>query len=61
MTQNLTAVFSPQSIAIVGASTDSHKVGRVILDNLINSGYSGKIYPVNPKSECLAGLLCYQR
>lgn len=42
-------IFSPRSIAIVGASQDSEKIASVLLKNLIEGGYNGKIYPINPK------------
>jgi len=42
-------IFSPKSIAIIGASQDSEKIASVILKNLIVGGYNGKIYPINPK------------
>lgn len=41
--------LSPQSIAIIGATTNRKKLGNVLLTNLINGGYKGKVYPVNPK------------
>jgi len=56
---NLKYVFSPKSIAIVGASDNPAKLGNVILKNLIDGAYKGKIYPVNPKYDKLLGLECY--
>jgi len=47
----LEKIFNPQSVAIIGASRDSQKVGGAILENLIQSGFSGDVYPVNPKAE----------
>ncbi len=47
--------LSPRSIAIVGASQDKEKIGNVILKNLINGGYTGKIYPINPKYKEIEG------
>lgn len=48
-------IFSPKSIAIVGASQDTEKIASVILKNLIEGGYNGKIYPINPKYEEIQG------
>ncbi|NLI12191.1 MAG: hypothetical protein GX425_06120, partial [Peptococcaceae bacterium] len=45
MTNSLT---SPASIAVVGASKTPGKIGYSVVNNLIQSGYKGKIYPVNP-------------
>ena len=56
---NLQEFFSPRSVAIVGASREEGKVGYEILANMIASGYSGELYPVNPKADELQGLTCY--
>ena len=53
------SILSPKSIAIVGVSQDSEKISSVMLKNLINGGYNGKIYPVNPKYEELQGRKVY--
>ncbi|CAM2059419.1 Acetate--CoA ligase (ADP-forming) I [Desulfovibrionales bacterium] len=52
----LKIMFEPDTIAIIGASTNPGKIGNIILQNLIDSGYKGKIYPVNPKAEIICGL-----
>ena len=51
--------FNPESVAIVGASQNKGKVGHEILTSLINGGYKGKIYPINPKAETIEELKCY--
>jgi len=51
--------FNPKSVAIVGASGQKGKVGYEILKNMIDAGYKGKIFPINPKSETIEGLKCY--
>lgn len=56
---NLDSVFYPQSIAIVGASTKPGSVGNDLVKNLVEQGYEGKIYPVNPKTDRLFNLPCY--
>ncbi|MCL1984727.1 MAG: acetate--CoA ligase family protein [Methanomassiliicoccaceae archaeon] len=48
--------FSPGSVAVVGASSDPNKVGGMIIRNIINSGYSGKVYPINTKGGTICGL-----
>ena len=45
---HLRSLFNPDSIAIIGVSRSSHKLGNVILSNLIAAGYKGTIFPVNP-------------
>ncbi|MHC1716784.1 MAG: acetate--CoA ligase family protein [Candidatus Dojkabacteria bacterium] len=52
-------ILSPKSIAIVGVSEQVNKIGSVLLKNLIDGGYNGKIYPVNPKHEELQGRKVY--
>ncbi len=52
-------LFEPDSIAIVGAAREELKVGHIVVKNLLESGYEGRIYPVNPKSEEILGIKCY--
>ncbi len=52
-------LFSPASIAIIGASMDENKIGNVILRNLVSSGFSGRVYPVNPSYSEIMDLKCY--
>jgi acetyltransferase len=52
-------LFHPKQIAVIGASGSPRKIGRVILDNIVKSGYRGRIYPVNPQEKEIAGLKCY--
>ncbi|SHK87864.1 acetate--CoA ligase alpha subunit [Desulforamulus aeronauticus] len=56
---DLTPLFHPNSVAIVGASNKPDKIGNVIVRNVIDCGFSGKIYPINPKEPKIAGLPCY--
>ena len=56
---SLKSFFNPKSVAIVGASSQKGKVGYEILRNMIDAGYKGKIFPINPKSETIEGLPCY--
>ncbi len=51
--------LNPKSIAIIGASTDSEKIASVILRNVIEGGFNGKIYPINPKYEEIQGRKTY--
>jgi len=52
--------FNPKSIAIIGASKREGKVGYTVLNNIIKSGYQGKIYPINPKGGNILGLSAYE-
>ncbi len=55
----LDALFNPRSIAVIGASRHPGKIGYTIVRNLIESGYTGKIYPVNPFAKEILGLKAY--
>ncbi len=49
----------PESIAVVGASSDPQKVGHAILKNILDGGFEGPVYPINPKSDTILDLKCY--
>ena len=53
--ENLDKIFHPNSIAVVGASERKGSVGAALMDNLIERGFSGDIYPVNPKHKKIRG------
>jgi acyl-CoA synthetase (NDP forming) len=57
---SLDAFFKPDSVAIVGASSDPKKVGNTALRNLVSMGYRGKIFPVNPREDSILGFRCYK-
>ncbi len=59
MPKDLTALFSPKSVCVIGASRSPDKVGAIILKNIINSKYTGKIFPINPQSETINDLHCF--
>ena len=53
--------LEPESVAIAGASRASGKFSNNILRNLLTLGYSGRIYPVNPREEEILGLRAYPK
>lgn len=53
-------LISPKSIAVIGGSENLHKPGGSVLNNLINTSFSGEIYVVNPKYDTVRGLRCYR-
>ncbi len=57
--RDLNPLFNARSVAVVGASANPEKLGYEILNNLINMGYSGPIYPINPKADEILGLKAY--
>ena len=52
-------IFNPESIAIIGASADPAKPGGTPVSSLVENGFRGNVYPVNPRYEKIGGLKCY--
>jgi acyl-CoA synthetase (NDP forming) len=52
-------LFRPRSIAVIGASATPFKQGNVALKYLLQGGFRGEIYPVNPAGGEIEGLKCY--
>ncbi|HAF60739.1 MAG TPA: hypothetical protein DCK95_00245 [Anaerolineaceae bacterium] len=59
MQDNLSSFFEPQSVALIGASSNPSKLSYGILKNISQYGYRGGIYPINPKSNEILGFPCY--
>jgi len=57
----LSRMLGARRVAVVGASADPAKFGAVLLQSLISGGFSGEIFPVNPRADRLNGLKCYAR
>ncbi|MGH8875231.1 MAG: CoA-binding protein, partial [Acidimicrobiia bacterium] len=45
---DLAPLFRPRSVAIVGASAAPHKWGHIVMRNVLEAGFQGTVYPVNP-------------
>ncbi len=60
MVTKLSGLFSPVSVAVIGASREPGKVGNVVVKNLIDCGFCGRVYPVNPKADAILGLKSYK-
>ena len=58
--RDISFFFNPKSIAVIGASDTKGKVGNTVLNNIINSGYKEKIFPINPRAEEISDLPCYE-
>ncbi len=52
-------LFEPSCIAIIGAAREETKIGHIVLKNLIDSGFPGRLFPINPKSSEILGLKCF--
>ena len=57
--EDIKPILSPKSIAVIGASRRSGAVGNRIVKNILESGFKGPIYPINPKADKIHGLKCY--
>jgi acetyltransferase len=55
----LDAIFSPKSVAVIGATESPGTVGRTVLWNLISSPFGGPVFPVNPKRSSVLGIKAY--
>ena len=58
---SLDTFFAPKSVAVVGVSADESKLGAVVFNNLIEAGFEGNLYGVNPKlaGQELKGKKCF--
>lgn len=56
----LSSLFEPASVAVFGASLRKDSVATIVLNNIIDSGFAGEVYPINPKYEELESLRCYK-
>lgn len=59
--QSLDAIFSPQRIAVIGATERAGSVGQAVLANLMNNHFDGVVFPINPNRESVLGLTAYPR
>ncbi len=57
----LSRLFSPRSVAVIGASTDPRKLGNIVVRNIIDSGFTGPVYPINPTADAVRGLPTFPR
>ena len=57
--RNLEYMCRPRSLAVIGASDREGSVGRVVLQSILDAGFDGPVFPVNPKYDAVAGLACY--
>jgi len=57
--RNLDKILNPRRVAVIGASNKRGSVGYTVLRNLVTGGFSGVVYPVNPKNESVQGIQAY--
>jgi len=54
--RNLERLFSPRSVAVIGASRNADKVGHIVLASILDGGFPGQVYAINPREEEILGL-----
>lgn len=57
--RSLQPIFSPKTVAVIGATEKAGSVGRTVIWNLISSPFGGTVYPVNPKRANILGIRAY--
>jgi acetyl coenzyme A synthetase (ADP forming)-like protein len=53
-------MMRPNAVAVIGASAENGKIGNSVMKNLINGGFAGEIYPINPKADEILGKKAYK-
>ncbi|MFD0772706.1 acetate--CoA ligase family protein [Streptomonospora algeriensis] len=56
---SMNRIFKPRSIAVVGASNEQGKIGNSVMRNIVDGGYAGQVYPINPKADEVYGRTSY--
>jgi acetyl coenzyme A synthetase (ADP forming)-like protein len=58
--RQMNRIMKPKSVAVIGASAETGKIGNSVMKNLINGGYKGEIYPIHPKADEILGKKVYK-
>jgi acetyl coenzyme A synthetase (ADP forming)-like protein len=58
--RDMNRIMKPESVAVIGASSEDGKIGNSVMKNLINGGYQGKIYPINPAADEIMGIRAFK-
>ena len=58
--RDMNRIMRPKALAVIGASSEEGKIGNSVMKNLINGGYKGAIYPINPSADEIMGLKAYK-
>ena len=56
----LDALFNPKKVAVIGASSKELHIGNRVIKNLIDFGFKGEIYPINPKADEIRGIKAFK-
>ncbi len=60
-TADLTPLFAPRRLAVLGASRSPEKLGHRLLENVLAGGFAGEVFPVNPSGGTILGVRCVPR
>ena len=52
----LDSLFRPKSVAVIGASTKELSIGNRVIRNLVDFGFKGPVFPINPKADEVRGM-----
>jgi acetyl coenzyme A synthetase (ADP forming)-like protein len=58
--RDMNRIMRPDAVAVIGASSEEGKIGNSVMKNLINGGYQGEIYPINPSADEIMGRKAYK-
>ncbi len=58
--RDMNRIMKPDAVAVIGASSEEGKIGNSVMKNLINGGYKGEIYPINPSADEIMGRKAYK-
>src|SRR5262245_50949096 len=58
--RDMNRIMKPNAVAVIGASSEEGKIGNSVMKNLINGGYKGEIYPINPSAAEIMGRTAYK-
>src|SRR5438067_841676 len=58
--RDMNRIMKPKAVAVIGASSEAGKIGNSVMKNLINGGYKGQVYPINPSTDEIMGLKAYK-
>ena len=57
--RNLDSLLNPSHVAVVGAGGERMQLGHIVLRNLVDAGFEGVVYPINPSRESVGGIQAY--
>ena len=58
--RSIARLLAPRSVAVIGASNETRKLGHAVLVNLLRAGFTGPVYPVNPETLSVQGVRAYK-